>query len=98
MDPNGSSEGEQVAIVGGLYKQHHLGTFLHPYGTKMATVLVDRRERNICLSSIAKVPSSTDDEITISRSAEYESLQQDVATLTMQLKKLELKIIQMDKK
>ena len=61
----------------------------------MATVLVDGRERNIRLTSIQKMGSEGD--ITISR-AEYDALKEDIATLTTELKKLQLKIDKMDKK
>jgi predicted GTPase len=64
---------EQVTIVAGLYMRHHFGTYLWPYGMKIATVLIVGKERNICLTSIQKIESTEGNEtITISR-IEYES-------------------------
>jgi hypothetical protein len=95
MTINDYLEGEEVDIVAGLYKRHRTGVYLRPYGTKMATVLVQGKERNIRLTSILKIKST--DEITITQT-EYKAIQDNVATLTRELKKLQLKVDKMDKK
>jgi hypothetical protein len=83
-------------IVGGIYKRHGFGTYVHPYGTKMATVLVQGKERNLWLTSIVKIEDEINT-ITISRS-KYTSLLEDITKLTKEMKRLELKVKDLDKK
>jgi hypothetical protein len=43
-DPNSYLYGKKVAIVASLYKRHCFGTYVHPYGTEIAIVLLKERE------------------------------------------------------
>jgi hypothetical protein len=92
--------GERVLIVGGIYKCHHFGTYVGPYGNKMATVKVDgnlKESRNVRLTSIEPFPphtlstsSSTRDKTITMPWADYDALQNDIDNLMAELRKLQL--------
>ena len=60
---NDYKAGNQLRIIGGIYKRKKYATFLHFRGSKMATISIQERNKqpyecNVHLSSIAKIPPS----------------------------------------
>lgn len=93
--------GDQVYIVGGLYRRYGKGTYLRPYGKKMCTIKVHGdtvNERNVWLSSVQKVvvvdhDSGSSPTATISMTREeYNSLLQDIVSVTKALHELQIKV------
>ena len=98
---NDYKAGNQLRIIGGIYKRKKYATFLHFRGSKMATISIQERNKqpyecNVHLSSIAKIPqkqtqptAKKSSNIVLTRE-EYESLLSEVADLTKRLSNLEI--------
>ena len=103
MAPIVYTVGEEVKIVGGLYKRQGKGIYKGPYGknNKMCVVQIidgeQRYVRNIYLKSIEPIRSNKNSKIEIERSElvaikdEVLALQQSVQRLTIRIKELEKK-------
>lgn len=98
MAPTALQAGDRVSINAGIYRKYKKGSYAKPYGTKMATILVDgnTEERNVRLSSIKKIqsrstPGADADVVTIKRT-DYLHLKSEIASLTMQLQLLNVRV------
>ena len=105
MAPHVYKIGEEVNIVGGLYKKQGRGVYKGPYGKKNKMCVVQiidgeqRYTRNIYLSSIEPAKKrNSNSKIEIERSElvaikdELLALQQSVQRLTLRINELEQKI------
>ena len=94
--------GDRVLITRGMYKKHGTGTYIEPYGKAMAGIKVDgdsRDRRNLWLTSIEAMKrnnsTSKQEDVVVSREA-YNELLDEISTLALALKSLELKVKMMD--
>ena len=100
---NDYKAGNQLRIIGGIYKRKKYATFLHFRGSKMATISIQERNKqpyecNVYFSSIAKIPQQqSQSQPTAKKSSnivltreEYESSLSEVADLTKRLSNLEM--------
>lgn len=99
--------GDPIQIVGGVYQRYKTGTYVGPYGIKMATVEVDgdvRKSRHLWLTSIRPYQSkdqypkkatkgSSDSAGTIvMKKKDYDAVLDEVSELAIRVKKLELQL------
>ena len=100
-------EGQRVRIIRGLYKSKKMGIYLQKYGAKMCRVRIDgdsQPSRTLRLTSIAPIEEATkattaaaeEETVTLSRD-EYNALLTEIDMMSDALKRLQLKVNNMDK-
>ena len=97
-------EGQRVRIIRGLYKSKKIGIYLQKYGAKMCRVRIEgdtQPARTLRLTSIApieatKATTAEDETVTLSRE-EYNALLTEIDMMSDALKRLQLKVNNMDK-
>jgi len=92
------ANGDQEAIVGGIYRRFKTGTFVKTHGRKMVAVDVDRNQaRNMWMSGIAPLKKKPKDVNVVLSRHEYDELLQDIASMATSLERLQLKVKSHDK-
>jgi PHD/YefM family antitoxin component YafN of YafNO toxin-antitoxin module len=97
-------QGDQLDLVGGIYKRYRHATFLHKAGTKMCYVKVhgdSASERSVRLTSVRKAVATTtkgattttksDNDTIVMSKEEYKELLDEINALLTALANLEVK-------